>query len=214
MGKLPWIEPAEQVAEPVIAIVDLLRYHGHKVNCKPLQRIDAVSVHGFMLDELRIKSGVWLWSLTDVVDRLSGQVGDAYRPDWDQKPGGEEPPEGWTPPGGISLERLEARDVPRAELVLKWAIASGLPVAIGIGITDDFEDVAEVVSGEIRVPRAGHIICDGSCLVLVGWDDGIHSFACRGTYGSNWGVNGYGWIPYQYVCQPLWTHEALVVISV
>lgn len=211
---VPWIEPAERVAQPIVAICDLLRFHAVKVGCKDLIRIDPDHVQEFLCREIHIKPGGWEWSLTGVVDRLSGALGDVYRipPADDTSAGGQD--EEVALVGGFGLERLEGRDVPRAEVILKWAISSGLPVAVGIGITEDFDDLKSVTSGEVRIPRPQEVIGDGTCLILMGWDESIHCFAVRGTFGVVWGSKGYGWLPYQYVTNPLWCHEAVVVISV
>lgn len=214
MSALPWIDPAERVAEPIVAICDLLRYHAVKVGCKDLARIDPVNMQEFLCREIQIKPGGWEWSLTGVIDRLSGSIGDVYRipPVRVESAGGTDDDAALI--GGFGLERLEGRDVPRAEVILKWAISSCLPIAVGIGINEDFDDVKSVVSGEIRIPRPSDVIGDGTCLILVGWDESIHCFAARGTFGEVWGMKGYGWLPYQYVTSPLWCHEAVVIISV
>ena len=69
--------------------------------------------------------------------------------------------------------------------------------------TDDSHD------GFIRFPKEKERIEGGHAIVLVGYDDnddrygGDGSFIIRNSWGTSWGNEGYGRLPYDYVLRGL-----------
>jgi uncharacterized repeat protein (TIGR02543 family) len=78
----------------------------------------------------------------------------------------------------------------------KEAIYSTGGVAIGIPVYNDFDvlkagnDVYDKYDGYYR---GDHAIC------LVGWDDSKGAFKFINSWGSSWGIGGFGWISYDIV---------------
>lgn len=79
---------------------------------------------------------------------------------------------------------------------MKKAISSGKGVLIGIRVYPDFtnlsssNDVYDTVYGE---SEGTHLIC------LIGYDDNKNAFKFINSWGTSWGVGGYGWISYDLV---------------
>jgi hypothetical protein len=48
-------------------------------------------------------------------------------------------------------------------------------------------------------------------VVLVGYDDTEQQFIVRNSQGASWGANGYGFVPYSYVLNPLLARDFWVV---
>jgi len=70
--------------------------------------------------------------------------------------------------------------------------------------------------GKIPYPTKGEKIEGGHAIVVVGYDDNMKiknniiggsestgAFQIRNSWGADWGQNGYGWLPYEYVLQGL-----------
>ena len=213
MGRIPIGDSAGEIIAPIVALCDLIRYHGDKSGCDQLVTVDPVSVRDWLHGRLRIAQPLWPLSFQVIVETLRNHGESPYkttvrRVDPDTGRIGAEPDE-----RGIDFGGLEARLVPSAVVVIKWALASGYPLAAGFAATEGFEDAATYAQGLIRLPRAGERLQDGACVVLCGWDDSRDSFRVRGTDGDRWGEDGYGWIPYQYITQPLWTHEVVCITA-
>lgn len=79
---------------------------------------------------------------------------------------------------------------------MKDRLAKGDGVIIGVEVYPDFDrigssnQVYDTVSGK---SRGGHAIC------LIGYDDTKGAFKFINSWGTGWGLNGYGWISYKLV---------------
>ena len=79
---------------------------------------------------------------------------------------------------------------------MKRMLSSGKGVLIGINVYPDLtnlsssNDVYDVVYGELK---GTHLIC------LIGYDDNKNAFKFINSWGTDWGINGYGWISYDLV---------------
>ncbi|AGX44551.1 C1 family peptidase [Clostridium saccharobutylicum] len=79
---------------------------------------------------------------------------------------------------------------------IKAQLANGNPVVIGIPVYPDFDNlnasnpIYDKVYGE---NRGGHALC------VVGYDDSKKAVKIINSWGTNWGINGYGWISYNLI---------------
>lgn len=79
---------------------------------------------------------------------------------------------------------------------MKKYLSEGKGVLIGINVYSDFlnldssNDVYDVVYGDFE---GAHTIC------LIGYDDNKNAFKFINSWGTGWGVGGYGWISYDLV---------------
>lgn len=80
---------------------------------------------------------------------------------------------------------------------IKSSIASGYPVAFGFTCYEGLESAAAAATGVVPDPSGSSI--GGHEVLLVGYDDASQRFKFRNSWGSSWGVNGYGTISYTYV---------------
>lgn len=82
---------------------------------------------------------------------------------------------------------------------IKQALYQNGPVSCGVNIYDSF--YSSRVNGGF-VPEASGRLHGGHCMVVVGWDDqkqwsNYQGFLeIRNSWGSDWGDNGYVWMPY------------------
>jgi C1A family cysteine protease len=94
---------------------------------------------------------------------------------------------------------------------IKAVIRSGYPVEIGIQVFDYFESRTMASTGMLECPSNPidmSTSIGGHAVVIVGYDDniqtlnGMGAFVFRNSWGSHWGVEGYFFMPYQYITGP------------
>lgn len=96
---------------------------------------------------------------------------------------------------------------------VKKYLGAGIPSMFGFWGFESFEDSDQ--PGDIPYPCKGENAQWGHAVMAVGYDDDrrITNLRCksetrgalliRNSWGKNWGDNGYGWLPYEYVLNGL-----------
>lgn len=88
--------------------------------------------------------------------------------------------------------------------LVKTSIAAGLPPMFGFTVFSSMPQVGDG-KGEIPFPGPGDVVEGGHAVVAVGYDDkkkiakDTGALLIRNSWGPEWGVQGYGWLPYSYV---------------
>jgi hypothetical protein len=86
--------------------------------------------------------------------------------------------------------------------LLRSSLAAGIPFALGFPVPVDLAG-----DGHISAPPADHPIRGGQAAIAVGYDDTRRicnhkgAFQIRNSWGSAWGSDGYGWLPYELVAR-------------
>jgi len=118
----------------------------------------------------------------------------------------------------ISYYRLDPSGTSTTNLLnqIKTNLAGGLPSMFGFTVYNSYTQA--VTTGKIPYPTMGEKIVGGHAIVTVGYDDNMKiknanpgsietkgAFLIRNSWGTGWGMGGYGWLPYEYVLKGLAT---------
>ncbi len=116
----------------------------------------------------------------------------------------------------INYYRLDAAGISKTDLLksIKTNLASGLPAMFGFTVFNSIYQASE--TGLIPYPTAGEKILGGHAIMAVGYDDKLeivnsnqNGIKCKGallirnSWGSEWGQEGFGYLPYEYVLKGL-----------
>lgn len=96
---------------------------------------------------------------------------------------------------------------------IKTNLAAGLPSMFGFTVYSSISQAAS--KGKIPLPLPGEKVVGGHAVVAAGYDDSLTiknqpsgpqttgALLIRNSWGTGWGANGYGWLPYEYVLRGL-----------
>jgi C1A family cysteine protease len=89
---------------------------------------------------------------------------------------------------------------------LKGILQNGYPFVGGFTC---YSNLYSGQSGNVPLPVSNSTIIGGHAVCFVGYDDTKQVFKFKNSWGSSWGDNGYGYLPYQYLLSgnvaDLWT---------
>jgi C1A family cysteine protease len=92
--------------------------------------------------------------------------------------------------------------IPRGLNAFRTCLAAGDPFVFGFSVYDSFESDEVAKTGVATTPAPTENLLGGHCVACVGYDDSKYAFFCRNSWGTDWGINGYFWLPYQYFTNP------------
>jgi len=102
---------------------------------------------------------------------------------------------------------LAAYNVRQNLETMKGYLAAGNPFVIGITVYEEFESDGAARTGDIPMPGQNSQLLGGHALIVVGYDDSTQRFKFRNSWGTGWGNNGYGTLPYKYLLDPSLTSD-------
>lgn len=112
----------------------------------------------------------------------------------------------------IQYYRLDPPGTPKNVLLnlIKTYLAAGLPSMFGFSVYSSYTQAN--VTGKIPFPVPGETVVGGHAIVAVGYDDNMKikntnpgavettgALLIRNSWGTGWGMSGYGYLPYDYV---------------
>jgi len=118
----------------------------------------------------------------------------------------------------ISYYRLDPSGTSTTNLLsqIKTNLAGYLPSMFGFTVYNSYTQAG--TTGKLPFPTKGEKIVGGHAIVAVGYDDNMKiknanpgavetkgALLIRNSWGTGWGMAGYGWLPYEYVLKGLAT---------
>lgn len=94
------------------------------------------------------------------------------------------------------------------------ALAAGYPVVMGITVFESFESDEVAANGLVPLPQRGEKCMGGHAVLAVGYDRTRKLVIVRNSWGSDWGDQGYFYLPYEFMfdyglVSDAWTVTAL-----
>ena len=81
-------------------------------------------------------------------------------------------------------------------------LASGFPFVFGFSVYESFESGAVAKTGIVPMPASSEQQLGGHAVLAVGYDRDQRAFLVRNSWGEEWGIAGYFWLPFDYVASP------------
>jgi C1A family cysteine protease len=109
----------------------------------------------------------------------------------------------------------DSDDTQQTLIKVKKFLAAGVPSVFGFEAYESFRDEDKISNGEFPFPSKKEKIDLKHSLVAVGYDDNKRitnpisqeeekgALQVRNCWGEEWGIKGYGWLPYRYVLDKL-----------
>ncbi len=85
---------------------------------------------------------------------------------------------------------------------MRSTLASGYPFVFGFTVYESFESQDVAKTGVVPMPQKSERMLGGHAVVGVGYDDAQKRFIVRNSWGTDWGMQGYFTIPYDYLSNP------------
>lgn len=122
----------------------------------------------------------------------------------------------------IKYIRLDPANTPKKDVLgqIKTNLVAGMPSMFGFTC---YNSLREANDGKIPFPAPKESVIGGHAVMVVGYDDDMKiknkysdkattgALLIRNSWGQEWGEDGYGWLPYDYVLSGLATNWWTVI---
>lgn len=82
---------------------------------------------------------------------------------------------------------------------VKQCLALGYPISFGFTVFESMMTDAVARTGIVPMPGPNESALGGHAVLAVGYDDSKNALVVRNSWGTDWGLNGYFYLPYGFV---------------
>jgi C1A family cysteine protease len=82
---------------------------------------------------------------------------------------------------------------------MRICLADKFPFVFGFSVYESFESDEVAKTGIVPMPSKNEQLLGGHAVCAVGYDDATQRFLIRNSWGVDWGISGYFYIPYKYL---------------
>jgi C1A family cysteine protease len=97
---------------------------------------------------------------------------------------------------------LEYLSITHSITDIKQCLALGYPVVFGFTVYELFMSEEVAKTGIAPIPQPNESAEGGHAIMCVGYDDTKNALIIRNSWGTGWGLNGYFYMPYEYITRP------------
>ncbi len=135
-------------------------------------------------------------------------LGDCPEPRWpyDPKKVSDAPPEPCYKEA-VRYKDLSYQAVQQDLAHLKACLAAGRPFVLAIHVYSSCETPAAKKAETFPTPKAGETLIGTHAVMAVGYDDAARHFIIRNSWGPGWGLQGYFYLPYDYMADPAYAGD-------
>jgi len=90
---------------------------------------------------------------------------------------------------------------------MKACLAAGQPFVLAIHVYSGSETPQAKATATFPTPKAGETLLGTHAVMAVGYDDAAKHFIVRNSWGPDWGLAGYFYLPYDYAANPLYAGD-------
>jgi len=91
---------------------------------------------------------------------------------------------------------------PHSLYEVKHCLSDGFPVVFGFMIYESMMTENVTRTGIVPIPSASETPIGGHAVMAVGYDNSREALIVRNSWGAEWGINGYFYLPYWFITTP------------
>jgi C1A family cysteine protease len=101
---------------------------------------------------------------------------------------------------GLRRKIIQYAKVPQSISAFQACLTAGNPIVGGFTVFQSFMNTGS--DGMVVMPEGDESVLGGHAICIVGFDAAKRVWIVRNSWGKNWGDNGYGYFPYEYLTSP------------
>jgi C1A family cysteine protease len=107
------------------------------------------------------------------------------------------------PPGSCYKEALNYQALSYQRILtvneMRACLADGFPFVFGFSVYESFESQEVARTGIVPMPKFTERLLGGHAVLAIGYSDAKKLFIVRNSWGTDWGIQGYFMMPYEYL---------------
>lgn len=117
---------------------------------------------------------------------------------------------------GLKSTTVKYAAVEQTEQRIKETLISGAAISFGFNVYDSFFGSWANTHGIMPIPKKSEYLQGGHAVLICGFSDSMKCFKIQNSWGTEWGIGGYFWMPYSFLlnkdeCDDFWCIESIKI---